>query len=134
MLTYVQKTGALLDAAGHVLGVGYAGLGPGKNNPDMQAVADVGPLPCGDYIMQKPVDTATHGPYVIWLEPLPGTEMFGRSEFGLHGDSIAHPGQASLGCIVQAFDVRVAAWTAAVADRDYRLRVVASLRAPVIAA
>lgn len=129
MLTYVQKTGALIGPDGRVLGVGYAGAGPGKNNPAMQAAHNVGPLPCGDYVMSAPVNTTEHGPYVLWLIPNAANVMYGRSGFGLHGDSIAHSGEASEGCIVQDRDVREEAWTIAQASNDYRLRVVAALRA-----
>jgi hypothetical protein len=39
-----------------------------------------------------------------------GTETFGRSEFRIHGDSIAHPGMASHGCIILPRAVRDAIW------------------------
>ena len=34
------------------------------------------------------------------LIPSPTNEMFGRSEFLIHGDSLEHPGAASEGCII----------------------------------
>jgi hypothetical protein len=42
--------------------------------------------------------------------PDPGTETFGRGEFRIHGDSIAHPGTASHGCIILPRAVRDAIW------------------------
>jgi len=35
-----------------------------------------------------------------------GKEAFGRSDFSIHGDSVAHPGHASWGCIVMPPDPR----------------------------
>ena len=124
MLTYSQKTGELQTAVGVLLGTGYAGHGAGVNNPALQSVHDTGPLPQGVYTINPPVDTATHGPYVMWLTPDASNEMFGRSGFGIHADEIAHPGQrlASTGCIVMSNSARVAIWTAAQAD-GYQLRV-----------
>jgi hypothetical protein len=46
MLTYEQKTGNLLRD-GVRLWTGYSGHREGKNNPEMQNVVGVGPLPCG---------------------------------------------------------------------------------------
>jgi len=109
MLTYSQSSG-IFERNGVLLGTGYAGFGVGKNNPIMQDVKDVGPIPQGSYTIQAPVDTKDHGPYVMWLTPDPGTEMFGRGGFGIHGDSTAHAGAASLGCIVAARAIRGAIW------------------------
>lgn len=106
MWTYRQSTGEMLDAAGACRGVGYAGAGAGKNNPAMQFVQDVGPLPRGRYRIMPPVDTVTHGPFVLWLTPDPSNDMGGRGGFGIHGDSIPHPGTASEGCVIQALMVR----------------------------
>jgi hypothetical protein len=36
----------------------------------------------------------------MYLQPDSANEMHGRSGFFMHADSIAHPGQASEGCIV----------------------------------
>ena len=100
MWTYVQISGAMLDPSGKVLAVGYSGKGPDKNNPASEAVKNLGPLPTGRYHILPPVDTMTHGPFVLWLTPDPGNDMMGRSGFGIHGDSIVAPGTASEGCII----------------------------------
>lgn len=100
MWTYVQRTGAMLDDKDKVLALGYSGKGPDKNNPDSQAKKNLGPLPCGKYHILPPVDTMTHGPFVLWLTPDPANDMLGRSAFGIHGDSIVDPGAASEGCII----------------------------------
>lgn len=110
MWQFNQKTGWFSDAAGKRLAQGYAGSGKGKNNPEMQSVHDAGPLPRGIYTAAAPVNTTTHGPYVLWLTPDPANEMFGRSGFGVHGDSIKRPGEASLGCIVLPRFAREAFW------------------------
>lgn len=108
MWTYIQKTGALIKPDGSVLAVGYSGRGPFKNNPASQNLIAVGPIPQGLYYIGKPVDTVTHGPYVLPLTPSPDNVMYGRSGFLIHGDSIVDPGNASEGCIVQPLYVREA--------------------------
>lgn len=92
-------------------GVGYSGHGEGKNNPEMQQIHDIGPIPKGRW---KLVEFVPHMPGlgldVIALLPRDGTETFGRSGFYWHGDNSKHPGEASHGCIVSGLDVRVKAW------------------------
>ena len=100
MWIYHQIDGTILAPDGKLMAIGYAGAGAGKNNPAMQQEHAVGPLPRGLYTMQPPVDTSTHGPYVIWLTPDSRNEMYGRGDFGIHGESLEHPGRASLGCII----------------------------------
>src|ERR1700677_2444071 len=103
---YRQIDGWLISPAGMNLAQGYAGAGDGKNNPEMQEVIDVGPLPCGTYTMQEPIDSAELGPYAIPLIPDPSNEMFGRDDFFCHGDSITNPGKASKGCPVMPLFAR----------------------------
>jgi hypothetical protein len=100
MWTYQQSTGILRDKTGQQVCIGYAGREKCKNNPFAQSVKGMGPLPRGIYEILGPVNTERHGPFVLWLVPMPENEMFGRSSFGIHGDSKEHPGQASEGCIV----------------------------------
>jgi hypothetical protein len=118
MLTYSQASGEMRDAAGQLLGTGYAGHGAGVNNPALQSIPNTGPLPQGIYTIAPPVNTTTHGPYVMWLTPSPLNHMFGRSGFGIHADEIVNPGKrlASTGCIVMSNAARFAIWTAAEAD------------------
>jgi Protein of unknown function (DUF2778) len=99
MWRYRQSTGEFFDDD-MLLCVGYAGRGAGKNNPAMAQVQCTGPIPVGRYTINRPIDTKTHGPYVMWLTPHPDNVMFGRSAFGIHGDSVIHPGEASEGCII----------------------------------
>lgn len=119
MLIYSQSSGEMRTAAGVRLGTGYSGHGAGVNNPSMQSMHDTGPLPRGVYTIHAPVNTTTHGPYVMWLTPDPANEMFGRFGFGIHADEVANPGKrlASTGCIVMGNVAREAIWNAAQADR-----------------
>lgn len=109
MWTYEQSTGRLSHDGAEVT-VGYAGAGDGKNNPDMQDCHNVGPLPRGRYTINAPVDTQTHGPYVLRLTPDAENDMCGRAGFLIHGDSIKSPGNASEGCIVVPRPSRVEVW------------------------
>lgn len=125
--TYCLRTGALtLDGTGFDYR-GYSGWGPGKNNPGAQRVEDVGPIPCGDWrIVGPPCEVPERGPYVLRLEPFPGTDTYGRAGFLLHGDSVEHPGNASHGCIVLPRWAREAVWASGIR----RLTVVAEPPAP----
>jgi type VI secretion system (T6SS) effector TldE1-like protein len=117
--TYAQKTGELQKDGAHVAN-GYSGAGDGKNNPELQTVHNVGPIPEGDWtISGPPVNTAAHGPYVLRLTPNSETETFGRSGFLMHGDSQEHPGEASQGCIIMPRPVRQQVWTSG--DRDLKV-------------
>jgi len=58
------------------------------------------------------VDTVTHGPYVLPLTPSLNNQMFGRSGFLIHGDSVVNPGTASEGCIILPRAVRQQIWGA----------------------
>jgi len=108
MWTYKQSTGEL--SCRGFCATGYAGAGEGKNNPAMQGVQCVGPIPVGLYTICAPRNTKTHGPYVLPLTPHLDNDMLGRSGFLIHGDSLRAPGTASLGCIVVARAVRVRVW------------------------
>lgn len=94
---------------------GYSGKGIGKNNPAMDNVANVGPIPRGRYTIAELIEhTDAHGPYVLRLEPDPANDMHGRSGFLIHGDSEAHPGEASEGCIILPRPVREKIWTSGI--------------------
>lgn len=115
MFIYKQSTG-LLSGNGLQF-TGYSGFKEGKNNPSLQDRPSVGPIPQGRWIIQgPPFDTSTHGPFVMRLLPEEGTNTFGRSGFLIHGDSIIHPGMASLGCIILPRTIREAVWHSE--DRD----------------
>lgn len=131
-MIYEQRTGNLFDASGNLLGTGYSGGGTDptnevaiacKNNPDCQDRIGMGPLPCGGYTIGAPVNSHVTGEYSLPLDPDVTNEMFGRADFLIHGDSIIHPGFASDGCIIQAYEVRVKVWESG----DHRLQVVSSV-------
>ena len=99
-LQYSQSTGALTDAVKGVVAQGWAGCGEGKNNPEMQEVHSVGPLPRGLYDLGpwEPFHEGL-GPLVCRLIQVEG-ETFGRDGFFIHGASMGHYGDESKGCLV----------------------------------
>jgi hypothetical protein len=100
MWTYEQKTGTL-SHNNKTIWHGYSGHGEGLNNPVLQAVANVGPIPCGEYDIGAPYDSERVGPYALPLTPRPETNTFGRSYFRFHGDKKAGPANsASTGCLI----------------------------------
>ena len=121
MWTFKQSTGELINADGVSLAQGYSGKDVGKNNPYMQNIKETGPIPQGMYIIDAPEDSPKHGPFALPLTPYPTNEMFGRSEFLIHGDSIQHPGGASEGCVIMPRFVRDRIWESG----DHDLQVIA---------
>jgi type VI secretion system (T6SS) effector TldE1-like protein len=121
--TYSQSTGELRSFDGSLVAIGYSGHADGLNNPSYQNVPDVGPIPQGTWEIGAPYDSPEHGPWVLPLSPLEGTETFGRDEFKCHGDEVEHPGQhlASLGCIIMPRVARLQMWQTG----DHVLQVVA---------
>lgn len=126
MWTYQQSTGTLTHD-GQLIGEGYAGgnIPPhhnpiAVNNPQMQEIHCVGPLPRGLYTIGAAHTEPTLGVLAMYLQPDTANTMFGRSGFFLHADSIAHPGQASEGCIVMAQVIRLQVST----STDRRLQVI----------
>lgn len=109
MWTYEQATGTLSDEKGYSV-TGYSGHGDGKNNPAMQSVRNIGPIPVGRYTICAPRDTKDHGPFVLSLTPYADNNMCGRAGFLIHGDSISAPGTASHGCIIVPRTAREKVW------------------------
>ena len=108
MWTYRVTSGEMIRPEGTTLCNGYSGKGPFKNDPNSEALHNRGPIPQGRYFIGDPIDTVTHGPYVLPLTPSPDNIMYGRDGFLIHGDSITDPGNASEGCIVLAHQYRIA--------------------------
>lgn len=102
---YRQSTGEMTD--GVFIAIGYSGNGPGLNNPAMEQVRCVGPLPQGTYTIQPAVVDEVLGPVAMRLEPTESNAMYGRADFFIHGDNAAMNHTASEGCIVLALPVRV---------------------------
>lgn len=108
MWIYTQKTGELrrnhLD--GPVIAVGYAGAPSAKNSTSAESVKFVGPIPRGLYLMGAAKNDKDRGSYCIPLAPDNGNEMYGRSQFLIHADSVSAPGTASQGCIILGAEAR----------------------------
>lgn len=107
---YSQSMGTLYHN-GNMAGQGYSGASEGKNNPSMQAVRMVGPIPEGEYTIESPRNSARVGPYAMPLTPQYGTNTFGRDAFYIHGDSVSSPGSASSGCVILNRAVREQIWS-----------------------
>jgi hypothetical protein len=127
MLKYEVLTGQLFDAAGKLLGTGYSGKDPYKNDPSAEGMEGAGPIPRGNWkLVSLELTTPLHGPYVIVLEPDADTRgrviSHGRdpSSFRIHGDSLKTPGSASEGCLIIGRPIREQIWT----GTDHDLEVV----------
>ena len=128
MITYRQSTGSIQDGLGY-LGIGYSGHGQGLDNPEMEVVSDVGPIPAGRWKMASYSGAAHYedkGPGVIVLDPMPDDQgaiawAHGRAGFLVHGDNEAGNHTASHGCIIAGPAVRARMW----ADADKIIQVVA---------
>jgi hypothetical protein len=109
MWTYKQSTGEMAHN-GTPVATGYSGGYNGqtkyKNAPQFEDVPDLGPLPRGSYTIGPPQNNPKLGPFAMPLTPAPTNEMFGRSAFFIHGDSLISPGNASEGCIIMPRAVR----------------------------
>lgn len=109
MWIYEQATGKLLRN-GNFIAEGYAGYGPGKNNPAFECVKNIGPLPKGKYTINAPYDSKKVGEYALVLTADIHNKMYGRDDFRIHGDAIANPGSASQGCIILPLAIRQLIW------------------------
>jgi len=108
--TFEQSTGKLYCPDGIQIYIGYAGGNCGKNpeginNPAMQEVHNIGPIPQGMYNHGLCIDHSSLGAFAIPLLPFQSNEMFGRGSFFMHGDTET-PRCASEGCIVMPPTVR----------------------------
>lgn len=122
MWTYHQSTG-LLEHSGTSVQIGYSGHNAGLNNPAMQNVQGVGPLPQGRYTIGHSYTHPVLGPVAMNLEPDPANEMFGRSLFRIHGDNAHMNHTASDGCMIFDHQTRCRV-SDAVAAGDNELTVV----------
>ena len=115
---YSQSTGNLYyvnnqTGATALVSRGYSGaFGQGLNNPAMESVANVGPIPRGKWSIGAPHnELGSHGPYVMNLTPGKGTNTFGRTLFRMHGDKLSGPPfHASHGCIILGPAIRHKIW------------------------
>ncbi|MNG04647.1 hypothetical protein D3C84_877970 [compost metagenome] len=122
MWIYNQNTGGLHYSGDPVVAprfVGYSGVVPYRNIPDKQCYQDLGPIPRGTYKMIGLKSNPTE--YTIILIPDVSNDMCGRSNFLIHGDSVAFPGWASEGCIIiSPVSARRIIWDSG--DRDLEVR------------
>ena len=107
MWTFNSSNGAL-SRGGALCGMGYSGRGNGVNNPSLERVHDVGPIPRGEYLISSFFTDPEKGPLVARLSPLPDTDTYGRGGFMLHGDNPELNRTASLGCIIMSHGARAA--------------------------
>jgi len=108
MYTYEQRSGRLSNGLG-LVGIGYSGHGMGVNNPALEEIPNVGPIPVGTYEIGPACEHPQLGPLAMALIPKLETDTFGRSGFFIHGDEVGHVGEelASHGCIILPRAVRV---------------------------
>ncbi len=100
---------------------GYSGKGRGKNNPKLENVPGIGPIPAGTWKIVERYNSANVGPYALTLYAVDNNlddtdNRTGRGAFRIHGDSIKAPGTASKGCIILPRLIREKIWTSG--DRD----------------
>lgn len=106
MWTYQITTGHI-SHGGKKVGAGYSGFGDAANDPTKVALRQRGPLPTGKYRIGTAYKHDKLGPVCMNLDPLPGTEMHGRSAFRIHGDnSTPTPYDGSHGCIILPREIR----------------------------
>lgn len=105
MWTYVQSNGDFFFNNEYIE-TGYSGKDPeGKNKPDKECDKDVGPIPRGYFTIGAEKQTPT--PVTLMLTPEnPNYCNPKRDNFLIHGDNIASPGTASIGCIILARKTR----------------------------
>jgi hypothetical protein len=99
--TYSQSSGKWF-VNGEFFAQCYSGIGEGLNNPLMQEVHNVGPIPRGMFRIGDPYHHAHLGEDTMNLDPINGTNTFGRSDFRLHADLKGWPSKhiASHGCVI----------------------------------
>jgi hypothetical protein len=108
MKCYVIRTGEFYGDDGNLLFNGaYAGGNKGRvqaaiNNPAYCDQPMIGPLPPGLYTIGEPHEDSVTGTHTMPLTPDAENEMFGRSEFKIHGDNPGLNRSASEGCIVKS--------------------------------
>ena len=107
MWIYSQSSGFLWNNHGDCIATGYSGHSEGKNNPKLDHVPFIGPIPRGEYAIGDPYDSDNVGKFALPLLPH-GHDCHGRVDFLMHGDSIKNPGTASRGCIIMPKHIRLA--------------------------
>ena len=119
MWIYSQTSGKLWNDAGECIGVGYSGFEEGKNNPRLQDVVNLGPIPRGLYHITQLYHSKKVGRNSLKLAPV-GHDALKRTNLVMHGDSVTRPGYASKGCVVQKLTPRLTVWRSS----DHLLKVI----------
>jgi len=115
-----DQSAGTLSRNGKVIHSGYSGKGNGRNNPTMQGVRGIGPIPRGTWRIHAPYNSKNTGPYTLPVyanDKTPNNDTHddtGRSAFRIHGDN--KTGTASQGCIILPPTVRRMIWQSG--DRD----------------
>lgn len=108
MWRYSQSQG-LLYYNDRFVAKGYSGRNTkqfkGRNNPTLENVPQIGPIPKGTYTIGLARLSQRLGPCVLDLEPTPLTNTFGRSLFRIHGNNSID--DASHGCIILQRAIRI---------------------------
>lgn len=105
MIYYTQDDGEITIGP-KIIGNGYSGNTIGLNNPDMESVPNIGPIPVGQWQITAWHDLYENkGPCVAQLSPV-GHDAHGRSGFLIHGDNAAMNHTASDGCIIACRAIR----------------------------
>ncbi|WP_345994076.1 tlde1 domain-containing protein [Sulfurimonas sp. HSL-1716] len=81
-------------------GQGYSGHGKGWNNPSMQNISNVGPIPQGTYRIGSSYNSTKVGPFALPLISERNTNTFGRFSFLMHGDNQKRNHSASNSCMI----------------------------------
>ena len=109
MWIYSQSSGNLWDDRGLLVAFGYSGGGKGLNNPVLEGVKSVGPVPRGMWVLSSLYDSKSVGPYAIVMEPS-NHDALGRTYFRIHGDNRNMNKTASKGCVILSRSFREKVW------------------------
>jgi hypothetical protein len=111
MIYYHSATGKIEGIPNLPNATGYSGHGAGLNNPNLERIKGIGPIPRGKWRIVRWEDHHGElGPQVAILEP-DGWDAYDRSLFRIHGDNSLGNYSASNGCISASRAVRDA-WRA----------------------
>lgn len=109
MWIYSQSSGRLWDYRGQHVASGYSGFEEGKNNPKLEALKNVGPIPRGMWVITGLYNSDSVGPFALKLEPC-GHNALMRDYFRMHGQSKSNWGRASKGCMIFPRSIRERVW------------------------